>query len=117
MTKIFTRAVLAMTVLVAVGATGAGVAQGQPGCGPGQVCLYDGTGYSGQLWSFPPSTTYVGNDANDRASSVFNETSSAVRLFSEPNSGGSSICVNPSSGIGDLGSVGLSDAVSSIAGC
>ncbi len=51
-------------------------------------------------------------------SSVFNTPSSAGRLFSEPNAGGFHLCVSPSTGIGDLGLVGLNDTISSIApGC
>ncbi|MGH8906811.1 MAG: peptidase inhibitor family I36 protein [Egibacteraceae bacterium] len=101
-----------MIVVIGVTAAGAGVAQGQQGCS--SVCLYDGTGYSGLLASFSSSTANVGNGVNDRASSVFNATSGSVRLFSDGNYGGASVCVNPNSGFGDLGTVGLNNAVSSL---
>lgn len=106
-------ALLAVTVTMLLGVSAVrGVAQAD--CS-GQVYLYDAIGYGGERWCFPGADTpYVGNDVNDRASSVFNETTTPVELFSEPDYAGTSVCLEPGTGFDDLSIVGLDDTISSI---
>jgi len=111
--KVFLRtALLVATVAIAASTGGQSIAQEQD-C-TGQVFLYDGTGYSGQLWCFPTTTEDVGVDVTDTASSAFNETTAVVELFSEPFFAGPSICLEPGTGVDDLSSVGLDNTISSV---
>jgi hypothetical protein len=52
--------------------------------------------------------------ADNRASSAFNATRQAVRLFEGDNFTGANICVNPNTGIDNLVNFGLNDAISSV---
>lgn len=118
MKRILARVMLPMAVVAGVGMLGAGEAQSQPSCEFDMVCLYDGVGYGGQSWLYNADTSYVGDDVNDRASSVYNATGSGVALYSDRDFAGTAICLAPDSGIDDLGAAGLNDAISSLAfGC
>jgi hypothetical protein len=103
--------VLALPPLLAVGAA---VAQSPPLCEENRVCLYENFGFGGQRWPFPPGTSDIGPEANNKASSVFNNTSSTVLLYSDTGFRGSVICLNPRAGIDNLALFGLNDTISSI---
>lgn len=107
MRRMLARVVLPL-MIIAMGVVRGGQAYSQPGCEPGAVCLYQDSGYSGLLALFfgDGDVSYVGDDVNDRTSSAYNNTGAAVVLFSDPNFGGSAICLNPGTGIEDLGAVG-----------
>lgn len=113
MNKMRARVALTMIVVGGLGVGGARTAQGQEGCGSGEVCLYDYTDYSGMLGVGTTSTPYVGDAANDRASSVINATPAAVVFYSEPNFRGFSVCLDPGTGYGNLSSIGLNNNISS----
>lgn len=104
--------VLAVSPLLAVGR--AAVAQNPPFCEADRVCLYEHFGFGGWRWPFPPGTSSVGRGANDKASSVFNNTSRAVLLHSDIEFRGSVICLNSRAGIDNLALFGLNDTISSV---
>jgi len=113
MKKVVARVLLPMVVVVGVSVAGMRDARGQQGGDSGALCLYENVGFGGQLWPFFSSSFYVGDDVNDRASSVFNATGMAIVLYSEPDFGGFSFCLDPGAGFGDLDVVGLNDVISS----
>jgi len=113
--RIFAGVILVTVVAAGVGVVEVGTAQGQGDCFDGEVCLYDGTLYSGLLESTSETISYVGDVANDRASSVLNYTSFVVVLYSDVNYGGFAICLDPGFGYDDLSVVGFDDDISSLA--
>jgi Peptidase inhibitor family I36 len=104
--------VLALSPLLTVGRVA--VAQNPPFCEQDRVCLYENFGFGGRRWAFLPGTSNLGREANDKASSVFNNTSRAVLLYSDPGFRGSVICLNPRATIDNLALFGLNDTLSSV---
>jgi len=103
---------LLLSPLLTAGPTA--VAQGSPVCEPDRVCLYENFGFGGQRWPLLPETADVGPAANDKASSVFNNTSGAVLLYGDTGFQGVVICLNPRAEIDNLALFGLNDTISSI---
>lgn len=114
MNKVLASLSLTMIVVGGIGMVATRAAHGQQACQSGQVCLYDGAGYSGMIGFASTSTPYVGDTANDRASSVINATSGPVALHSDPNFGGFSVCLDSNTGYDNLSLVGLDDNISSL---
>ncbi|MGH8929755.1 MAG: peptidase inhibitor family I36 protein [Egibacteraceae bacterium] len=115
MKRIFASVILITIVAAGVGVVGVATAHSQEDCLDGEVCLYDGTFYSGLLGSSSETASYVGDVANDRATSVINYTSFVVVLYSDANYGGFEVCLEPGFGYDDLSVVGLDDDISSFA--
>lgn len=106
-------AALAIALVAGMALAGPSVTQPPWNCPSGRVCLYEGFAYRGRVFPFLPGTPNLGS-ANDQASSVFNNAPRAVLLYDYPNYGGSSICLNPDTGINDLALFGWNNAISSI---
>ncbi|MGH8910316.1 MAG: peptidase inhibitor family I36 protein [Egibacteraceae bacterium] len=102
--KMLARTLIFMVITVGVGMAGVRGAQGQQDCVLDTVCLYEDIDFDGQLWLFDMSTPDVGDDVTDQASSVFNNTVQPVTLYREEDFGGfPPLCLNPGTGIRDLG--------------
>jgi hypothetical protein len=86
-------------------------------CGSGYYCLFSDKMYAGTRTLLPGGacTTNVGS-ANDKASSVYNNTGSSVRFYQDTNLGGKYIMVAPRTGVSDLGSVRIFNADGSLFG-
>ncbi|TYK42918.1 peptidase inhibitor family I36 protein [Actinomadura decatromicini] len=92
----------------------------QVACPENWVCLYRNTNFRGTLWSWrgDRNRSYVGDAANDRASSVINNAYRTVRFYENRNYRGRKVCVGrwalrPRNKIGDLRSYSLNDKISS----
>jgi hypothetical protein len=105
--------ILAMAFLAGIGFPGTTLAQVPTSCAPGQVCLYDNVGYGGAVSRYTSNASSLGG-ADNRASSAYNATSQAVRLYDGNNFAGANICLNPNTGIDNLVNFGLNDAISSV---
>ncbi|WP_171064181.1 peptidase inhibitor family I36 protein [Actinomadura soli] len=92
----------------------------QVACPKGWVCLYRNTNYRGTLWSWrgDRNKSYIGNAANDKASSVINNAAKTVRFYESKNYKGRKVCVGrwalrPRNKIADLRSYSINDKISS----
>jgi hypothetical protein len=115
--RVFVCFLLLLMIAVVVDVVRGNEAWGQSDCEFGAVCLYEDSGFFGLVAQFLENmdVSYVGDDANDRISSVHNNTSSAVVLYDDPNYGGTEFCLDPGIAIDDLSVVGLDDSISSLA--
>lgn len=68
--KLFARSAAIAAVSVASIATGVSAAQAAPGCPTARVCLYDNYWFTGSQRTYGWVTSYVGDAANDKASSL-----------------------------------------------
>ena len=79
----------------------------------GTATLYENTGYGGSCWGFSGQVPYVGDSANDRASSIQVAPGYVATLFSDANFQGASASTRTASDFSGWGSVG-NDRVSSL---
>jgi len=113
--KTLTRGLLAAAVLAGgvAAAVPVGAQTGTQGCPLGALCLYEDIAFGGPLVILTRNSSYVGDDINNRASSVFNNTDLPVILYSERDFAGFSICLLSGMGFGNLDTVGLDNTISS----
>ncbi|GHF51315.1 hypothetical protein FHX82_003999 [Amycolatopsis bartoniae] len=113
------------TGIAALGAAGALVAAAGPAtgatpdviaCGNTRICLYPDIGYGGQPWTWPNDSS-DGNisdvGANDKASSITNNSNYYVRFYANSYGGEPHVCLHPHSSISDLRSYSMNDKISS----
>ncbi|BCL26188.1 peptidase inhibitor family I36 protein [Streptomyces aurantiacus] len=92
------------------------------GCPADSLCLYNDTDYEGIEYDFRSRlgcitlNAVLNGQANDRASSLYNNTGLVQRLYQDYEEGGKYIKISPGQAYADLRSIGIWNADHSYAG-
>lgn len=116
------RIIVLLSVGLGVAATSMSTAQaaqsfapGQVACGNTRICIYPDIGYRGNPWTWTNGSIvgFVGNAANDKGSSIVNNSNHTVRFYKDSVWGEPHVCMHPHSRISDLRSYSMNDSISS----